>query len=100
MGASAVEAGIADVHDGDATHSELQRFSGVVAHSDAAGEPDEPLLSGHSQHSCHCTHGHSGWAVLRDAAWRPVDVAAAVPQGATGLPLSAVVSPHLRPPIA
>lgn len=62
---SMAEAGVADVHDGDAPHAEVDRVTGI-AHSDHAatletdgstGEGSEPS---HPFHVCHCVHAHIG----------------------------------------
>ena len=105
FGATVAEAGMPDVHDGDATHSELQRYDAVVAHSDAAPSvpdrhPDEPMSSGHAQHSCHCAHAHFGWRDVAVVMWPAVFEVATSAGGRSDAPTSAVRSPHLRPPIA
>lgn len=105
FGATVAEAGLPDVHDGDATHSELQRYDAVVAHTDAAPSvpdrhPGEPTSSGHAQHSCHCAHAHFGWLDVAVVMWPAVFGVATSPSGRTDAPVSAVRSPHLRPPIA
>lgn len=105
FGATVAEAGMPDVHDGDATHSEMQRYDAVVAHTDAApavpdGHPDEPMSSGHAQHSCHCAHAHFGWLEVAVVMWPAVFDVATSPSGRIDAPVSAVCSPHLRPPIA
>ena len=104
FGATVAEAGMADVHDGDATHSELQRYAAVVAHAatpaDTAPHPGEPTRSGHTQHTCHCTHVHFGWVVSTVFLWPPVFVEVAPPRGPLNSELSVVLSPQLRPPIA
>lgn len=63
---AAFEAPIADVHDGGATHAELDQVTGE-SHADHAGvlgapSSDEPVpgSSDHPVHVCHCTHPHTG----------------------------------------
>ena len=70
LAVSLAEEGVADVHDGDATHAEIDRATGVshASHSetpgarhavDPAGSPAPPG-SDHPVHVCHCTHAHLG----------------------------------------
>jgi hypothetical protein len=64
------EEGIADVHDGDATHAELDRATGVshATHLESKssldmvdrGQIPTPERSDHPVHVCHCTHAHLG----------------------------------------
>ena len=63
---AAVEAPIADVHDGGATHAELDQVTGA-SHADHGGEIDRRIPEGttpgpsdHPVHVCHCTHAHFG----------------------------------------
>ena len=104
-GASIAEARIADVHDGDATHAELQEYDAVVAHADGQPADDtdhrsEPARSGHAQHTCHCIHVHGGW-LATDVSSRPIarTTAVASPDDVDS-PGSVVIAPQLRPPIA
>ena len=104
FGASVAEAGMADVHDGDATHSELRQYDTVIAHDDGAPvenaeHPDEPARSGHAQHTCHCAHVHFGWLANSSVSWLTIIVAVASPSARADSPASAVRSPQLRPPI-
>src|SRR5690349_1195508 len=66
IGFTLAEEVVADVHDGGATHAEIDRATGVnhadeqgeagaAFHSDPAGGPAE---SDHPAHVCHCTHAH------------------------------------------
>lgn len=68
LAVSLAEEGIADVHDGDATHSEIDRATGVThashpdrpsaAHTLDQGESSIPESPDHPVHVCHCTHVH------------------------------------------
>jgi hypothetical protein len=67
--ASLGESGIADVHDGDATHAELDRATGASHESHATGSLAEqpadrdatsPGGPDHPVHVCHCIHVHLG----------------------------------------
>lgn len=67
--ASLGESGIADVHDGDATHAELDRATGASheRHADSSlpERPADPYETSpdhpdHPVHVCHCIHVHLG----------------------------------------
>ena len=104
-GASIAEARIADVHDGDATHAELQQYDAVVAHvdeqpTDDANHRSEPARSGHAQHTCHCIHVHGGWLATEVSGEPVAPTAAAATPDHVDSPGSVVMTPRLRPPIA
>lgn len=102
LAVSHVEALVADVHDGDATHAELVQADGAARHgaahgtghhddashagaaggnaaadvldvADTDGAPGHGHVPGHPYHACHHAHAHA------DAAWcaavRPLSVA-------------------------
>ena len=102
---SAGEAGIADVHDGDAAHSEVDRASGIT-HADHAGTldpsevPEPDTAPAHSFHVCHCAHIHVAVVAVRTSpVILPLMTTVAFPDDAT-----AVADGHLYrwtpPPIA
>lgn len=123
FGLFTVEALLADVHDGDATHEELVRADGAgdhaafhVAHGDTrdtahvgaqADAPDNhpgeraPGQSEHGQHACHCAHVHGAWLQAPPAFAAELD-ASHTPPVAFGdqAPASRSGEPPLRPPIA
>lgn len=109
FGLFTVEALLADVHDGDATHEELVRVDGdrhaelhPALATDAGRPPGERESGepGHSEHACHCVHAHGIWSPA-PVAQVATTVAATEPPGLLALELpSPALEPHLRPPIA
>lgn len=109
FGLFSAEALVADVHDGDATHTELvsaAQATGHAAHVDGDGGsgPHEraPGESGHSLHVCHCAHAHgSSWTrVSLIAPPATVQLAQQLPTTGARAPSSDAPEPRLRPPIA
>lgn len=119
------EALLADVHDGDATATELQVVSGahVGTHVSAAialrmqttgqttaqGSGDDspppseraPQQPVHTQHACHCVHAHSGMDSSARAVSAPPSPRTNTPvPRAVLMPPSRGPEPQLRPPIA
>lgn len=102
---AALEVPIADVHDGDATHAEVDRVTGA-SHADHGRLTDDqtperpaPGSSDHPVHVCHCTHAHAGMLALPRVdlpVWEhgvPLAVAPEVPPPAVAL------APPTHPPI-
>jgi hypothetical protein len=103
FGLFSVEALLADVHDGDATHAELVSTGAIIGHFDVPGDHGSdhaPGRSGHATHACHCVHAHNGVppvaTELAPLAVRTSDVVGASER----TPRSLVPEPRARPPVA
>lgn len=128
LGQFMVEAAVADVHDGDATHEELVAVDGAAhrdgpgavndraptcAQQDAcaraphAGAPSEshsgeraPGAPGHALHVCHCVHAHGATlSRVPTVAASTVDLGGVALPPVTLAPMSRALEPGLRPPI-
>ena len=103
---AAIEAPIADVHDGGATHAEVDQVTGE-SHADHGGAiahqtPDRPASgsSDHPVHVCHCTHAHAGMLAIANVElplWERIVPLAVVP---VMTPPARALDPPIRPPIA
>ena len=101
---------IADVHDGGATHAEVDRATGISHAPDdgaAAGpahvlqQESAPAESDHTVHVCHCSHVHGAVVTLAAATPRLSFFRFAAPFAMSAAPLAAVVLDRTtRPPIA
>jgi hypothetical protein len=101
------ERGIADVHDGGATHGEVDRATGISHDSHHTGVVDHPSSetgtpesSDHAAHVCHCSHSHTGVVSVPAALASVLSSTHREPLLSDQRPASVSVAPSLRPPIA
>ncbi len=103
------EAPIADVHDGGASHAEIDRVTGAshADHADVVGVishavPDAPApdASDHPVHVCHCTHAHAGLLATPHVALRIIEHVTHETTAADRMPLAVALAPPTPPPIA
>ena len=101
----ALETAMADVHDGDASQSELARLAGgapsLTTTTDQGRTPSAPERSGSQHlHVCHCSHAH-GTLTMVAAKGADEEFCSDLPQGITLLIPDAVdLDVQVRPPIA
>jgi len=99
------EVRIADVHDGDASHAEVDLLTGTShATQDVLGGHHGPASSAdggdHALHVCHCTHTHAG--VLAASGMNLPVREQALPErmAADLLPPTVALDPPTHPPTA
>lgn len=94
---------VADVHDGDASASEVAHADQVAGHSHSESVQQGETESGSSEHNlhvCHCTHSHLSCIPA------PEGAGAETPYSLTSVSYSSLDAPSvdpapaLRPPIA
>lgn len=99
-----LEAPIADVHDGDATHAEVDRATGE-RHSghESAGRgssPSGPESSDHPVHVCHCVHAHTGVLAAPSVELRTVERTVHITALTVLAPFAVALTPPTHPPTA
>ena len=101
-----LEAPVADVHDGGASHAEVDRVTGEPhadhAHAFGHGSPDQPVPdpSDHPVHVCHCTHAHAGLLEMADVGLPLMERAVPLVTASAMLPPTLSLAPPTRPPRA
>ena len=102
----AIEAPIADVHDGGAPHAEIDQVTGQ-SHSDhenvigeQASDRSGTGSSDHPVHVCHCTHAHAGVLATARVELRVFERALHEAVASEVRPPAVALDPPTYPPIA
>ena len=104
FGLFSVETVVADVHDGDATASEIaqataaQDVSGAQPESES-GDPAQGTTS-HEVHVCHCIHAHGGLKAMVVTLSSPEQLHDLAANLVVVAPAKVDRDVHVRPPIA
>ncbi len=99
-----VEAPIADVHDGGATHAEVDRVTGDshahhgVAFGEGLSDRSSPRHSDHPVHVCHCTHAHASVLATVHVELRVWERIVPITVSSEVTPLAIALDPPTHPP--